>query len=1662
MAAGTGGFVLNGESYSNLSNVFVSSAGDVNGDGLADLIIAANNVDGTSDKAYVVFGKTGTVANGVNLSAVAAGTGGFCIDEVGGSVSTAGDVNGDGLADLIVGGYGLNSRAGGISFVVYGKSGGAAVKLNDLTAGSGGFVIYGTNSIFYNYQSLSVSAAGDINGDGLADLLVSQPYINIGLSNKVGKSYVIFGATSGAFSMSAVDFMGTTGVDTLTGKFAANGAPIAETFAGGAGDDVITGNGGADVIYAGIGDDAIVLNADNVAKLQASFSTVDGQLARIDGGGGLDTLRLTGGANIDLTKIANQSAGDVKTGSRISSIEKIDLATDTAANALIISAKDVVDMAGMNLCNTGNGWSNSSGTPLSATVVKHQLVIDGGSNDYLFFSDSSSWSLAGMVSYNNATYTVFNNNLSAAQLLVRSQTGAPLAPTVTDDVLEYTGPIADSGLTNDATPTISGTTLAGATVTIYDGATTLGTVTANSAGAWSYTTSTLTNGSHSISYTIKDASGNTGPSSLVSRFTVDTAKPTATLVSAGALESTGNVTVNSSETGTAYLVSTSISVASLANITDAADNKWNSVSITTAKTNTSLNLTGLANGSYQLYTIDAAGNLSVANGNVTVFTTAKLSAIADGTGGFVINGQGASDQSGYSVSSAGDLNGDGYGDLIVGANLSDPGATVRTNAGRSYVVFGSSAPAAINLSSIANGTGGFVINGQGASDQSGCSVSLAGDLNGDGLSDLIVGAYLSDPGTTARTNAGRSYVVFGKTGATAAVELSAIANGTGGFVINGQCASDQSGYSVSSAGDVNGDGYGDLIVGAYLSDPGATVRTDAGRSYVIFGSSAPAAIELSSIANGTGGFVINGQCASDQSGYSVSAAGDVNGDGYGDLIVGANLSDPTAGASAGRSYVIFGSSAPATIELSSIAKGTGGFVINGQCASDQSGYSVSAAGDVNGDGLADLIVGAHLSDPTTGTIAGRSYVIFGKGNTTAVDLSTIAGGTTGGFVINGQCASDQSGFSVSSAGDVNGDGLADLIVGANLADPTAGASAGRSYVIFGKTGFSAVQLSAVANSVDGFVINGQGGSDQSGFSVSAAGDVNGDGLADLIVGAPFADPTGGTDAGKSYVIFGSTSGAFGQSAVDWLGASANETWTGSDTIAQTAVGGAGNDTLISKGSADVLYGGAGNDIFVIDSGMVAALQSSFGSGGNTSQLARIDGGTGFDALRLSGGASLDLTKIANQAAGAPGCVSRISSIETIDLTTDATVNTLILSAKDVVDMAGMNLINSSSADWTSGSYTLGATERHHQLVIDKNLNDTLSLDATWSNVGTVAHNSASYTVYNNSSLAAQLFVKAPPSYTPEITNLLDGIDNLDVTSNIALHFNTSITAAQGGLIKIVNDANTASKAGYIGEATDHTQNLYLDAAHATSTGGITTIKAYTDGGFSKYSGEVTINDSTHQVTINPLYDLDLSNNYHVEISPGAFVNKGGQYMDGYGELKNGEYALNFSTVTPGRVSSEGKISDAAASRKMSDDGTSLVTWKYWISMDLDIGDEVREATIDLEAQDYALVWKNASTKPGGLASDVHQSIGLSKFSQQDFLYFDDQRNDAPVNVHDDFYKIFWVDCDYGSDLCPTTINTYKSDESYASHITLWDIPYFTPSNEIIDVREALENRIIVA
>jgi len=495
----------------------------------------------------------------------------------------------------------------------------------------------------------------------------------------------------------------------------------------------------------------------------------------------------------------------------------------------------------------------------------------------------------------------------------------------------------------------------------------------------------------------------------------------------------------------------------------------------------------------------------------------------DGKNGFVLDG--ADDAGGYtgnSVSAAGDVNGDGIADIIIGAPFDND------NVGRpgfAYVVFGTDQgfPAQWSLAKL-NGSNGFAIAGAADGDRTGYTVAGAGDVNGDGLDDVIVEAIYANVGAVREV--GRRYVVFGSAqGFPPVFELSAL-DGTNGFALNGIAEHDVAwvGVNVSGAGDINGDGFGDIMIGAPWASPYALnyAYDKAGQSYVVFGAANgfPAEIDLAAL-DGTNGFTVNGFGDHAMSGWAVSGAGDLNADGFDDIIIGAIYANSGEYPGAGKAYVVFGTDQgfPTVFELSAI-NGTNGIAFVGAEPNDGAGYSVSDAGDVNGDGIDDIVIGAPYWGTNPDVASTRSYVVFGHaGNFPAqYDLSSLDG--TSGFVVLGP-GTGASGAGVSGVGDINGDGVDDIIIGDYSADLDGKLDVGQSYVVFGSaTGFPALLQLSTLDGTNGFVLNGTSEYSWAGYSVSGAGDVNGDGVDDLIVGAPLTRAANSLPIGQAYVVFG--------------------------------------------------------------------------------------------------------------------------------------------------------------------------------------------------------------------------------------------------------------------------------------------------------------------------------------------------------------------------------------------------------------------------------------------------------------------------------------------------------------------------------------------------------------
>lgn len=340
-------------------------------------------------------------------------------------------------------------------------------------------------------------------------------------------------------------------------------------------------------------------------------------------------------------------------------------------------------------------------------------------------------------------------------------------------------------------------------------------------------------------------------------------------------------------------------------------------------------------------------------------------------------------------------------------------------------------------------------------------------------------------------------------------------NGPNGFRIDGRSPGDRAGRTVGNAGDVNGDGLDDLIIGVSAAAPDG--QQGAGEVYVVFGSTAnPAALPLAAL-NGANGFRLVGATFNDAAGESVSGAGDVNGDGYADVIIGAPGADPGGIFEAGAAYIVFGApSFPARVNLADL-NGDNGFRLNGIAEDDGAGVSVGGAGDMNGDGLDDLLVGAPNATVSGKAAAGQTYVVFGDHDfPPQINLASLNGGN--GLVLNGISADSYAANDLGGAGDMNGDGYDDAFVAAWKTSKGADSEAGAVYVLFGKASFPAKLSLGDLTGATGFRLDGAAEGDRAGQAVDSAGDVNGDGRGDLVIGAPFA----ASQRGMAYVVFGAS------------------------------------------------------------------------------------------------------------------------------------------------------------------------------------------------------------------------------------------------------------------------------------------------------------------------------------------------------------------------------------------------------------------------------------------------------------------------------------------------------------------------------------------------------------
>ena len=446
---------------------------------------------------------------------------------------------------------------------------------------------------------------------------------------------------------------------------------------------------------------------------------------------------------------------------------------------------------------------------------------------------------------------------------------------------------------------------------------------------------------------------------------------------------------------------------------------------------------------------------------------------------------------GQSVAALGDLNGAGKGDLALGA------PDLNQEQGGVFLVYGETYSQVSDLEN--PGANGVVLSGQALSEL-GFSLADAGDVNGDGKADLIIGA----PGLNAPdggNNQGGAYLLFGGTSlfhqpqSSTAIDVLLASHPEYGLLWRGSQVGSRFGNAVAGGHDLNADGRADVAVAAPLATPADAASQMAQQSGIVTiyslatGSSAASSVTLT---NSTG--AANGVTLLDI-GTSVAVAPDLNGDGLADLVIGGS----------GGAVVLFGSAttfAPgSSLDLATLATGQG--VVIEDDAAVFSALQVASAGDVNLDGHNDLLIGRPATvDEQGNPIAGTTYVLFGGPNFAAgastLALSSLEQGNGGlGFVVEG------AGSVVASAGDLNGDGAADLL----LSEPQANGQAGISYVLYGGNAnhigtVATLNVANIGSSVQGYTIGGAAADSLSGSAASAVGDLNGDGRADLLLGAP--------------------------------------------------------------------------------------------------------------------------------------------------------------------------------------------------------------------------------------------------------------------------------------------------------------------------------------------------------------------------------------------------------------------------------------------------------------------------------------------------------------------------------------------------------------------------------
>ena len=1051
-----------GENTGDVFGYSVATAGNVDDDGYADLVVGAFGYGGSfQGKAYVYYGSAGGLGNSGREPWTAVGE--DAGDYFGYSVATAGDVNGDSCADVVVRAYGYDSYRGK-AYVYHGSK---AAGLGESDRGPD-WTAAGENT--GDYFGRSVATAGDVDGDGYADLVVGAPHYSHYYTG-AGKAYVYHGSPAG---------LGAVPAWTAGGEHAGDYLGAVAT----AGD--VNGDGYADLVVGADGYDtyrgkAYVYHGTLWGLTPAFDWTAGGESAYDQFGYAVGTAGdVDGDGYADLVVGAPAyGGGRGKAYLFRGSPSGLDLTWAWTAPgdsvgdnfARAVGAAGDVNGDGYDDVVIGAPNNDAGGTSAGQTYVYYGSA--GG------LSPAPAWTATGTYAYDNfgaSVGTAGDVTGEGYADLVVGATGYPQGAGNGKVYVFYGGPAGPT--TGPADWTASGEQAAdrfGFSVG------TAGDVNGDRcadlvAGAWGY-------GDYRGKAYVYHGCSPLG----LSLAPVWTATGEATytyfgwsLGMAGDANGDGYADVAIGAWGCAsnrgmvyvYYGGSSGLTPGLANWSDAGENADDHFGYAVATA-------GDVDGDgYADLLVGAQGHATAA-GQVTLYHGSAAG--LDATLTWSASGAKPGDRLGSAVGTAGDVNGDGFSDLAAGAWACDDPANI--NAGRVYVYHGAAAGLGTTLA--------WSAEGEDLNHWFGRSAGTAGDLNGDGYADLVVGEQGYD------SDRGRVHVYYGSAGGLGDINREA------DWTALGEATSDRFGASVATAGDVDSDGYGDLVVGAYGHDDSR------GKAYVYYGSAGGLGDS-----NREADWTVRGEATDDRFGWSLAPVGDVNGDGYGDLAVGAYRYDTYRG----KAYVYHGSpagpgAAPAWTAL-------------GENTLTGFGLSVATAGDVNGDGYADLVVGADGYD----NFRGKAYVYHGS----RAGLGSAPTWTTAGEGIN-----DSFGYSVGTAGDVNSDGYADLVVGAYGYEDWRG----KVYVYHGSPLGLDVPFSVFTGGSEG-----ESTGDLFGYSVAAAGDANGDGYSDLAIGARSYDVPDNpdteeedesvVDVGQVYLFHGSPGGLARDAA--WRATGENE------------------------------------------------------------------------------------------------------------------------------------------------------------------------------------------------------------------------------------------------------------------------------------------------------------------------------------------------------------------------------------------------------------------------------------------------------------------------------------------------------------------------------------------